>query len=115
MKKFPKSISDRIALINSMIDAVNDADAIPYTYCGGTYPHEVLIKPITIHNQFVTITNAGSKIICGATFIDGKERYNVNKVTTWNDANCRGHLKYTLSIILKSFKQALNHKQDGQI
>jgi hypothetical protein len=105
MKKFPKAISDRIALINSMIDAVNDADSIPYTYCGGTYPYYVIIKPITVNNQFVTIS--GDK----GTFIDVKERYNINKVTTWNDANCRGHLSYTLSIILKSFKQALNTKQ----
>jgi archaellum component FlaG (FlaF/FlaG flagellin family) len=101
MKKFPKAILERINLINSMIDAVNDADDIPYTYGGGTYPYYVIIKPITIHNQFVTIV--GDK----NSFVDGKERYNVNKVTTFGDDNCRGHLNYTLSIILKAFKKVL--------
>jgi len=107
MKKFPKAILDKIELINSLIDRVNDADSIPYTYAGGTWAHEVLIKPIQVNNQFVTIINAGSKTLNGSTFIDGKERFNVNKVTPWNDDNCRGHLSYTLSIILKSFKQVL--------
>ena len=101
MKKFPKAILERINLINSMIDAVNDADALCYTYAGGTYPYPVIIKTITIHNQFVTIV--GDK----NSFVDGKKRYNVNKVTTFGDDNCRGHLSYTLSIILKAFKKVL--------
>jgi hypothetical protein len=101
MKKFPKAILERINLINSMIDAVNDADDIPLTYAGGTYPYYVIIKPITLHNQFVTIV--GDK----NSFVDGKERYNVNKITMFGDDNCRGHLNYTLSIILKAFKQVL--------
>jgi len=102
MKKFPKAILDRINLINSIIDKVNDADNIPLTYNGGTYPHYVIIKPITINNQFVTIE--GDK----GTFIDGKDRYNVNKVSVCGDEQCRGHLSYTLSIILKAFKQVIN-------
>lgn len=102
MKKFPKSILDRINLINSMIDKVNQSDDMPFTYDGGTYPYYVLIKPIQINNQFVTITNDKG------TFIDGKERYNVNKVSICGDEQCREHLSYTLSIILKAFKQVIN-------
>ena len=111
MKKFPKAILSKIELINSLIDRVNDAGDIPYTYNGGTWPHEVLIKPIQVSNQFVTIINAGTKSLNGSTFINGKERFNVNKVTTFGDDNCREHLNYTLSIILKAFKKTLNHKQ----
>ena len=111
MKKFPKAILSKIELINSLIDRVNDADDIPYTYGGGTYPYEVIIKPIQVNNQFVTIINAGKPRSFGNHFIDGKERFNVNKVTPFGDDHCQGHLKYTLSIILKAFKQVLNTKQ----
>ena len=101
MKKFPKAILDKINLINSMIDAVNEAEDLPYTYDGGTWPYYVCIKPIKVSNQFVTIE--GDK----GTFIDGKERYNVNKLSSFGDEQCRGHLSYTLSIILKAFKKVI--------
>ncbi len=104
MKHFPKPILDKINTINSMIDAVNDADDLPFTYNGGTYPILVQIKPIIIHNQFVTIINDKG------SFIDGKERYNVNKKSICGDDYCKDHLNYTLNVILKTFKKLLNTK-----
>lgn len=101
MKKFPKAILDKINLINSLIDAVNESEDIPYTYNGGTWPYYVCIKPIKVSNQFVTIE--GDK----GTFIDGKDRYNVNKVSVCGDEQCREHLKYTLNVILRAFKKVL--------
>jgi len=101
MKKFPKAILDKINLINSMIDRVNEADDIPLTYNGGTWPYYVIIKPISINNQFVTIE--GDK----GTFIDGKDRYNVNKISLCGDEQCREQLRYTLNVILKAFNKVL--------
>jgi hypothetical protein len=36
-----------------------------------------------------------------------KERYNLNKVTDFNDCYCLGHLNYTLNVILRTFKTTL--------
>jgi hypothetical protein len=102
-KKFPIGVQRKIDTINSMIESINESEAVPYTYAGGTWPYAVYIKPIVIKNQFVTIE--GGKY---GTYIEGKERYNVNKVSTFGDDYCRKHLEYTLGIILKTFKKTLN-------
>lgn len=101
-KKFPVGIQRKVDTINSMIEMINESESIPYTYAGGTWPYAVYIKPIAIKNQFVTIE--GDKY---GTFIEGKERYNVNKLSTFGDDYCRKHLEYTLGIILKTFKKHL--------
>lgn len=95
-----KKLIEKIELINSLIPVVNSADTIPVTYAGGTYPYYVVIEPIVINKQFVTI-KAGIK---NNSFIDGKERYNMNKISVFGDAHCRKHLNYTLNTILKAFK-----------
>ncbi len=96
-----KKLIQKIELINSMIPAVEIADEIPVTYAGGTWPYYVLIEPIEVKNQFVTIRSAVSQ----NSFIEGKERYNMNKSSFFGDENCAKHLNYTLNIILKSFKK----------
>ena len=99
-----KAILNKIELINSMIEQVNQSENIPFTYAGGTFPHYVVIKPIKVKNQFVTIESD----INSYSFIDKKERYNLNKVSVFGDEYCKKHLNYTLNIILKSFKKSLN-------
>ena len=99
-----KAILNKIELINSMIEQVNQSENIPFTYAGGTFPHYVVIKPIKVKNQFVTIESD----INNYSFIDKKERYNLNKVSVFGDEYCKKHLNYTLNIILKSFKKSLN-------
>lgn len=100
--KFPIAIQRKVDAINSMIPQISQVDAVPYTYAGGTYPYAVYIKPIVIKNQFVTIETD----ILG-TYIDGKERFNVNKVSTFGDEYCKKHLEYTLNVILRTFKKTL--------
>ena len=102
MKKLPISIERKIEAINAMIEEINLSEAVPYTYAGGTWPYVVYIKPIVIKNQFVTIEDDTS-----GTFIGGKERYNVNKESTFGDEFCKRHLVYTLNVILKTFKKTL--------
>lgn len=100
--KFPASIEKKIQSINAMIEEINQSEFIPYTYNGGTYPMIVYIKPIEVKNQFVTIQSNSY-----GTYIDGKERYNVNKTSTFGDEFCKKHLEYTLNVILKTFKKTL--------
>lgn len=102
-KKFPVGIQRKVDTINSMVEAIKGSESIPYTYAGGTWPYAVCIKPIVINNQFVTIEGDDH-----GTFIEGKERYNVNKSSTFGDEYCRKHLEYTLGVILKTFKKHLN-------
>lgn len=94
----------KINEINDLINVINELGEIPVTYAGGTFPHYVSIKPITIKNQFVTIESD----INHYSFIDKKERYNINKKSICGDEYCQKHLEYTLNIILKSFKKILN-------
>jgi hypothetical protein len=101
MTKKQSNTLDKIVLINSMIEAVERSESLPFTYNGGTYPYLVLIKKIKVKNQFVTIENNNG------TYIDKKERYNLNKVTDFNDCYCLGHLNYTLNVILRTFKTTL--------
>ena len=98
-----KSILNKINEINALINKVNELDNYPITYAGGTFPYYVVIKPIKVKNQFVTIESD----INDYSFIDKKERYNVNKVSVMGDEYCKGHLTYTLNIILKSFNQLI--------
>ena len=104
MKKLPISIERKIEAINAMIEEINLSETVPYTYAGGTYPMIVYIKPIVIKNQFVTIETDEA-----GTFIDNKERYNVNKDSTFGDEFCKKHLEYTLNVILKTFKKTLSN------
>jgi hypothetical protein len=98
-----KKLIQKIELINSMIPAVNLADEVPVTYAGGTWPYYVLIEPIEVKNQFVTIRSA----INHNSFIASKERYNVNKTSDFGDEFCAKHLNYVLNTILKSFKKVI--------
>ena len=97
-----KALLKKIDLINSMIDQVNNADEIPVTYAGGTFPYYVQIKPIEVKNQFVTIRPLD---VCMYSYFETKERYNMNKKSICGDEYCAKHLNYTLNIILKSFKK----------
>lgn len=98
-----KKLIQKIEQINAMIEAVNNAEEIPVTYAGGTWPYYVVIEPIIISGKFVTIRSA----INQNSFIERKERFNLNKVSTFGDENCAKHLSYTLNIILKSFKSVI--------
>lgn len=100
-----KSLLKKIDLINSMIDSVNDADEIPLTYAGGTWPYYVQIKAIEVKNQFVTI-RPSEDAYSRHTYFETKERYNMNKKSICGDEYCAKHLNYTLNIILKAFKKA---------
>jgi hypothetical protein len=94
----------KINEINDLINVINELGDVPTTYAGGTFPHYVSIKPITIKNQFVTIESN----IEVYSYIDNKERYNTNKSSIFGDEFCEKHLNYTLNIILKAFKKTLN-------
>lgn len=101
-----KAILNKINEINALINEVNELESYPTTYAGGTFPHYVLIKPIKVKNQFVTIESD----INSYSFIDKKERYNINKTSVFGDEYCKKHLVYTLNIILKTFKQAIKNQ-----
>ena len=105
MKKIPAAIERKINLINSLIEQVNNAEQMPVTYANSTWPSYVVIKPIAVKNQFVTITSD----ISFESFINGKERYNINKSSTFGDEYCAKHLNYTLNLILKAFKNTLKN------
>lgn len=100
-----RAILNKIEQINALINEVNECNEYPTTYNGGTFPHYVVIKPIKVKNQFVTIKSD----IENYSFIDNKERYNLNKVSVFGDEFCKSHLNHTLNIILKSFKQTLKN------
>ena len=105
MKTLKKSTLKKIENINSLIVIVNELNSIPYTYNGGTFPHYVLIKPINIKNQFVTIESA----IKDNSFIDNKVRYNININSVFGYNYCAKHLDYTLNVIDKAFQNALKN------
>ena len=100
-----KAILNKIEQINALINEVNELNFYPVTYNGGTFPHYIVINPIKVKNQFVTIESNLDLY----SFIDNKERYNLNKVSVFGDEFCKSHLNHTLNIILKSFKQALKN------
>jgi hypothetical protein len=101
-----KALLKKIEEINSMLEAVNNADQIPLTYAGGTWPYYVQIKPIEVKNQFVTIRPSDDASL-RHNYFETKERYNMNKKSVCGDEYCAKHLNYTLNIILKAFKKAV--------
>lgn len=101
-----KAILNKINEINSLIEEVSQLDEYPMTYDGGTWPYYVVIKPIKVSNQFVTIESEMDTY----SYIDKKERYNMNKISACGDEYCNKHLVYTLNIILKTFKKAIKNK-----
>ncbi|WP_296683946.1 hypothetical protein [Flavobacterium sp.] len=105
MKTLKKSTLKKIENINSLIVIVNNLENTPITYNGGTFPHYVKIKPIKVQNQFVTIESDINEY----SFIDKKERYNVNKKSIFGDEYCAKHLEHTLNVILKAFNKAINN------
>jgi hypothetical protein len=98
-----KALLKKIEEINSMIPAVNNLGEMPVTYAGGTWPYLVSIQFIEVENQYVTIKSNTNR----SSFIDGKEKYNMNKTSVMGDEYCSKHLNYTLNTILKAFKKAL--------
>lgn len=101
-----KAILNKINEINALISEVNELNEYPTTYDGGTFPYYVVIKPIKVSNQFVTIESATD----GYSFIDKKERYNMNKTSVCGDEYCRKHLMYTLNVILRAFKKTIKNQ-----
>lgn len=101
-----KALLKKIEEINSMLAAVNDAEDIPVTYAGGTWPYYVQIEPIEVKNQFVTIRpSLMPDFPIRYSYFETKERYNMNKKSIGGDEYCAKHLNYTLNIILKAFKK----------
>lgn len=101
-----KAVLNKINEINALISKVNELNEYPTTYDGGTFPYYVVIKPIKVSNQFVTIESDTDSY----SYIDKKERYNMNKTSVCGDEYCRKHLMYTLNVILRAFKKAINNQ-----
>ena len=101
-----KAILNKINEINSLIGEVSQLNEYPTTYNGGTFPYHVVIKPIKVSNQFVTIESDTDSY----SYIDKKERYNMNKTSVCGDEYCRKHLMYTLNVILRTFKKAIKNQ-----
>jgi glycyl-tRNA synthetase beta subunit len=101
-----KAILNKINEINSLIEEVNQLNEYPTTYNGGTWPYYVVIKPIKVTKQFVTIENDAPCF----PFVGKKERYNMNKISVCGDEYCNKHLVYTLNVILKTFKKAIKNQ-----
>jgi len=97
-RRTPKSILLRVNHVNSLLPAVNQADSIPVSYYGGTWPHTiVLTKPIECNGQYVYITCEDSK------GNPKRERYNCR------DLEQLGDLKYELRHIKKAFEEVINN------
>ena len=101
-----KAILNKINEINSLIGEVSQLNEYPTTYNGGTWPYYVVIKPIKVSNQFVTIESDTDSY----SYIDKKERYNMNKTSVCGDEYFRKHLMYTLNVILRTFKKAIKNQ-----
>ncbi len=93
-------ILKRIEEINNLLPIINELEAIPVTYAGGTWPYYVEIKPITINGKFVTIEAVNKK---DRYQYISKARFNINK-TDYFDDNGLYHLNETTKHILKSLK-----------
>ena len=98
-----KKLLKKIDLINELVPQINNLGQMPVTYDGGTWPYLVSIQFIEVKNQFVYIKSNTNR----NSFIDGIERYNMNKKSNWGDEFCADHLDRTLNVILKTFKKAL--------
>ena len=94
-KSVSKAIMNRIIAINEMLPSVLNADEIPTSYAGGTWPFIIDIQvPIVVSNQFVYIKE--EKVMDSYGF---EKRYNVNNEGQFDQ------LKYDLSIIKRAFNQ----------
>ena len=94
-KSVSKAIINRIVAINEMLPSVLNADEIPTSYAGGTWPFIIDIQvPIVVSNQFVYIKEEKGMDCYGF-----EKRYNVN-----NEGQL-DQLKYDLSIIKRAFNQ----------
>ena len=99
-KRVSKAIMNRILAINEMIPSVVNADEIPTSYAGGTWPFIIDIQvPIVASNQFVYIKEEKGMHSYGF-----EKRYNVN-----NEGQL-DQLKYDLSIIKRAFNQVIKNK-----
>ena len=98
-KSVSKSIMNRILAINEMLPTVLNADEIPVSYAGGTWPYYIeLTAPIVVQNQFVYISENK-----GENSYDFKKRYNVN------DEDSLDQLKYDLRVIKTAFNAAVKY------
>ena len=94
-KSVSKAIMNRIIAINEMLPSVLNADEIPTSYAGGTWPFIIDIQvPIVVSNQFVYIKEEK-----GMDSYGFEKRYNVNNEGQFDQ------LKYDLSIIKRAFNQ----------
>lgn len=92
-----KAILNRINEINEMLPLVANAEEIPTTYAGSTFPYYIqLTAPIEVRNQFVYIFEDKSQYGYGFD-----KRYNVN------DYNSLEQLKYDLTQIKRAFKKVI--------
>lgn len=97
MKKLNKQLKERIDLINTLLEKVNQAEEIPSTYGGSTWPYLVqLNKPIKYNERFVWIYETESPY-----------KYGFNKRYNANNAEQLQELKYHLTLIKRAFKQVL--------
>lgn len=96
-KRVSKAIMNRIMAINEMLPNVLNADEVPTSYGGGTWPYYVDIRvPIVVSNQFVYIKEEKGMYSYGF-----EKRYNVN-----NEEQLDA-LKYHLSVIKRAFNQSI--------
>ena len=99
-KTVSKAIMNRIIAINEMLPNVLNADEIPVSYGGGTWPYYIdITAPIVVSNQFVYIKEDKGQYSYGF-----EKRYNVN-----NDEQL-DELKYHLSIIKRAFNKVIKNK-----
>ena len=92
-----KAILNRINEINEMLPLVANAEEIPTTYAGSTFPCYIqLTAPIEVRNQFVYIFEDKSQY-----GYDFDKRYNVN------DYDSLEQLKYDLTQIKRAFKKVI--------
>lgn len=95
-----KSLVNRIESINAMLPAVNQADEIPYTYDGGTWPYYIqLTGPIQVKNQFVYIQEEKGLYNYGF-----EKRYNTNKEEGFGSME---ELKRHLTLINRAFQKVI--------
>lgn len=84
-----------------MLDAVNQADEIPYTYDGGTWPYYIqLTGPIQVKNQFVYIQEEKGQFNYGF-----EKRYNTNKPEGFGSLE---DLSRHLTLINRAFKKVIS-------
>ena len=95
-----KSITNTINQINEMLPEVNKLSDYVSTYDGGTFPYFIILnKPIEVKNQYVYIYE--DKIEYSYGF---DKRYNTNNEWKLEE------LVYSLRLIRKEFKKAINNK-----